>query len=92
MVRRHFEKSVVSRYLAEGKIEPEVVQNMHSWQHSGFGVEQSESLSANDRKGVERLVHYVSWCPFSLSRLVKVTDTGQVVHKPDKQSCRAFPA
>ena len=29
-------------------------------------------------------------CPFSLSRLVKVTDTGQVVYKAEKQACRAF--
>jgi hypothetical protein len=92
MVRRHFEKWGVSRYLAEGKIEPEVVQNMRSWQHSGFSVQQSEFLPANNRKGVERLIHCVTWCPLSLSRLVKVTDAGRVVHKPDKQSYRAFPA
>ena len=30
-------------------------------------------------------------CPFSLSRLVKVTDTGQVVYKAEKQACQAFP-
>jgi hypothetical protein len=30
-------------------------------------------------------------CPFSLSRLVKVTETGQVVYKAEKQACRAFP-
>jgi hypothetical protein len=30
-------------------------------------------------------------CPFSLSRLIKVTDTGQVVQKAEKQACRAFP-
>jgi hypothetical protein len=30
-------------------------------------------------------------CPFSLSRLVKVTDAGQVVYKAEKQACRAFP-
>ena len=30
-------------------------------------------------------------CPFSLSRLVKVSDTGQVVYKAEKQACRAFP-
>ena len=30
-------------------------------------------------------------CPFSLSRLVKVTDTGQVVYKAEKDACRAFP-
>jgi hypothetical protein len=30
-------------------------------------------------------------CPFSLSRLVKVTETGQVVYKAKKDACRAFP-
>ena len=30
-------------------------------------------------------------CPFSLSRLVKVTNTGQVIYKAEKSSCRNFP-
>ena len=30
-------------------------------------------------------------CPFSLSRLVKVTQTGQVIYRPEKDACRAFP-
>jgi len=30
-------------------------------------------------------------CPFSLSRLVKVTETGQVLYKAEKQACRALP-
>jgi hypothetical protein len=30
-------------------------------------------------------------CPFSLSRLVKVTKTGQVIYKAEKDACRAFP-
>ena len=30
-------------------------------------------------------------CPFSLSRLVKVSDTGQVVYQAEKQACRVFP-
>ena len=29
-------------------------------------------------------------CPFSLSRLVKVTDGQQVVYKAEKQACRAL--
>ena len=85
-------KWVLSLYLAEGKIEPEVFQNMRSWQHSGFSVDQWVFLPANDWKEIERLVHYMTRCPFSLSRLGKVTNTGQVVYKADKQSCRAFPA
>ena len=30
-------------------------------------------------------------CPFSLSRLVNVSETGQVVYQAEKQACRAFP-
>jgi putative transposase len=48
-------------------------------------------LPAGDRPGIERLVRYMTRCPFSLSRLVKVTETGQVVYKAEKQACRAFP-
>ena len=41
--------------------------------------------------GNERLVQYMTRCPFSLSRLVEVSDTGQVVYKAEKASCRSFP-
>jgi hypothetical protein len=40
----------------------------------------------------ERLVQYMTRCPFSLSRLVRVTETGQVVYKAEKDACRALPA
>ena len=78
-------------YLAEEKIEPEVVENMRSWEHSGFSVDQSVLLPAGDQAGIERLVQYMTRCPFSLSRLVKVSDTGQIVYQAEKQACRAFP-
>jgi Putative transposase len=86
-----WQESVFALYLKEGKIEPEVVENMRSWEHSGFSVDQSVHLSAGDRAGIERLVQYMVRCPFSLSRLVKITDTGQVVYKAEKDACHAFP-
>jgi len=86
-----WQEAVFALYLAEGKIEPEVVENMRSWQHSGFSVDQSVYLPTGDQQGIERLVRYMTRCPFSLSRLVKVTETGQVVYKAEKQACRAFP-
>ena len=52
---------------------PEVVDNMRSWPHSGFSVDQSVYVPAGDRAGIERLVGYITRCPFSLSRLVKAT-------------------
>jgi hypothetical protein len=67
-----WQKAVFAVYLAEGKVEPEVVENMRSWPHSGFHVDQSVFLPAEDRAGVERVMQYMVRCPFSLSRLVKV--------------------
>lgn len=56
---------------------------MQTWEHSGFSVDQSVLLPAGDQAGIERLVQYMVRCPFRLSRLVKVTDTGQVVYKAE---------
>jgi hypothetical protein len=56
-------EAVFFLYLAEGKIEPEVVDNMRSWEHSGFSVDQSVLLSAGDQAGIERLVQYMVRCP-----------------------------
>ncbi len=86
-----WQEAVFALYLAEEKIEPEVVENMRTWPHSGFSVDQSVFLPAGDRAGIERLVRYMTRCPFSLSRLVKVSETGQVVYKAEKDACRAFP-
>ena len=68
-----------------------VVENMRTWEHSGFSVDQSVFLPAGDQAGIERLIQYMTRCPFSLSRLVKVSNTGQVVYQAEKQACRAFP-
>jgi len=90
-LRAAWQEAVFALYLAEGKIDAEVVQNMRGWPHSGFSVDQSVLLPADDRAGIERLVQYMVRCPFSLSRLVKVTRTGQVIYKAEKDACRAFP-
>ncbi|NLX23774.1 MAG: transposase [Phycisphaerae bacterium] len=71
-----WQEAVFALYLAEEKVTPEVVENMCSWPHSGFSVDQSVYLPAGDRAGIERLVGYITRCPFSLSRLVKVTEAG----------------
>jgi len=86
-----WQDAVFALYLAKEKIEPDVVENMRSWQHSGFSVDQSVYLPAGDQAGIERLIQYMTRCPFSLSRLVKVSDTGQIVYQAEKQACRAFP-
>lgn len=64
---------------------------LRSWPHSGFSVDQSVFLPAGGTAGIERLIQCMTRCPFSLSRLVKVGDTGQVIYQSEKHACRAFP-
>ena len=78
-----WQEAVFELYLAEEKVEPEVVENMRTWlghrrtaMVGGFSVNQSVFLPAGDQAGIERLIQYMTRCPFSLSRLVKVSDTG----------------
>jgi hypothetical protein len=40
-LRAAWQEAVFALYLAEDKIEPEVVENMRTWPHSGFSVDQS---------------------------------------------------
>ena len=72
-LRAAWREEVFALYLAEGKIDAGLVENMRSWPHSGFGADQSVLLAAGDRAGIERVVQYMTRCPFSLSRLVKVS-------------------
>jgi hypothetical protein len=58
------QKAVFALYLAKDKIEPKAVENMRTWPHSGFSVDQSVFLPASDRAGIERLVGYMTRCPF----------------------------
>ena len=44
-----WQNTVFELYLAEDKIEPEVVENMRSWPHSGFSVDQSVFLETLSR-------------------------------------------
>ena len=41
-------------------------------------------LPAGDRAGINRLVSYITRRPFSVSRWVNVTESGQVIYKAEK--------
>jgi hypothetical protein len=86
-----WEKKVFDLLLAEGRITPEVVQQMRTWQHSGFSVDNSVRLAAGDTAGIERLAQYMVRCPFSLERIVSVNPQGKVIYRAEKPDCRPFP-
>ena len=49
-----WQQNVFTLYLAEEKFEREVVENMRSWEHSGFSVDQSVFLPAGDQAGKDQ--------------------------------------
>jgi hypothetical protein len=61
-----WQEAVFSLYLAEGKIEPQVVENIRTWKHTGFSIDQSVYLPAGDKAGIERLVQCITRCRLDL--------------------------
>ena len=77
--------------LREDKIDENVVRSMRAWPHSGFSIDNSVQITADDAEGMQRLVSHISRCPSSLARMIKVTDDGQVIYRAGKSDCVRFP-
>ena len=56
-----------------------------------LSVNKNVLIKANDKAGLEHLVQYISRCPFSLERIIKLTDTDHVIYKAEHKNCRRFP-
>ena len=59
--------------------------------HRGFSLDRSVYLEAGDTAGLERLAQYMVSCPFSVSRVVRLTDEGNLLFKSEKAGPRRFP-
>ncbi len=40
---------------------------------------------------MQRLIEYISRCPFSLTRIIRLTDEGNVLYRAGKSTCLPFP-
>jgi hypothetical protein len=65
--------------------------NMQSWEHSGFSVDQSIRLEADDREGMRRMIEYFIRCPFSVARMVRLTAEGKVLYRASRTKAVRFP-
>jgi hypothetical protein len=72
--------------LWEKKITEEVVDSMCQWTHSGFSIDNSVHLEADDQAGLQRLTGYIICCPLSLARMIKVTEDGKVIYRTGKST------
>jgi hypothetical protein len=61
-----WQTKVFELLLAAGKIDQQTVDEMRTWPHSGFSVDNSVYLPAYDTAALQRLAQYILRCPFSL--------------------------
>jgi hypothetical protein len=77
--------------LDEHKIDEATVGMMRDWKHSGFSVDTSVRIEANDQAAMSRLVGYIARGPLSLARMVTRTPDGKIVYRASNANCWAFP-
>ena len=86
-----WESKIFEFLLAAEKIDERTIAEMNCWEFSGFSVDNSTYLSPGDTFGLERLAQYILRCPFSLARIVRLTEDGSVVYRAERDKCLRFP-
>lgn len=64
-----FRRAVVQLFVKNELLNKEFAQQFLNWKHSGFSVDNSVFLSANDDKGRESLCQYITRHPVSLKKI-----------------------
>jgi len=85
------EDKVFEFLLKEEKITQDIIDTMQEWEHSGFSINNDVQIQASDKKGMQKIIEYISRCPFSLARIINVTDEGKVLYRAGKSTCLPFP-
>ncbi|MBN1307785.1 MAG: hypothetical protein JXA18_07705 [Chitinispirillaceae bacterium] len=57
-----FSKKVFDFLIDEGRIDRETAAMIKSWRHTGFSVDNSVRIEADDYDGMQRLIEYVCHC------------------------------
>ena len=86
-VEKRVRKRVIRLFCRHGLLLKEEADNMLRWDHSGFSLDGSVLIEADDREGLERLIRYCSRPPFSGSRLRTEAD-GKLLYIPPKPGTR----
>ncbi len=74
-----------------GNIDKATIISMKCWQHSGFSINNSVKIKAGDKEGLAKLIQYMTRCPFSLARMIKIGPNGTVIYRAQKYQTIRFP-
>jgi hypothetical protein len=76
-------KRILRAFVGRGLLESFEAKEMLGYKHSGFSVDTSVCIAAQDRAGLERLLRYCARPPFALDRLCKAGS--ELVYRCAKQ-------
>ncbi|MGA1825105.1 MAG: hypothetical protein ACMUIP_10640 [bacterium] len=65
-----FQVSILKMLKEEGKINDDIINNLLSWSHSGFSVDNSVRIATNNHEGQITLAQYIIRNTFSLDKLI----------------------
>ncbi len=71
-VQTTLRRRILRAFVGRGLLECFEAKEMLGYKHSGFSVETSVCIAAQDRAGLERLLRYCARPPFACERLRKV--------------------
>ncbi|MBD3421994.1 MAG: hypothetical protein GF398_17925 [Chitinivibrionales bacterium] len=54
-------------------------------------VDNSVRIAKGENAGMQRLVQYIARCPFSLTRMVSITEEGKILYRASHAKCIPFP-
>ena len=76
----HFRRTVIRFFLQKKLINERLAENLLTWRHSGFSIDNGVKIPASSQKAREALSQYISRPPLSLSKIVFEETTGIVIY------------
>jgi Putative transposase len=70
-VQERLRRRILRAFVGRGLLDCCEAKEMLGYTHSGFSVDASVCIEANDRAGLERLLRYCARPPFAMERLAK---------------------
>ena len=69
-----FQIEVLEMLKKEGLITDFIIQNMSSWEHSGFNIYCGNAIESENEQGIEKLGRYIVRAPISQERMEYIPD------------------
>jgi hypothetical protein len=75
-----FQATILKMLKEEGKINDDIITNLLSWRHSGFSVDNSVRIAADNQEGQISLAQYIIRNTFSIDKLIYNEENGTVIY------------